>query len=188
MLLLHSQRRYIFEFDQSDCLLSVTMPSMVRHSLQTMLSVGYYRNIYTPPDSSTSFIQDYSRDGRLLQTLHLGTGRRVLYKYTKQARLSEILYDTTQVTLTYEESSGVIKTIHLMHDGFICTIRYRQTGLLWKGGNGDNCISQSFLMTFLLATVWNRSTDQSHKCSLWLLNYLPLKIENLLQTEWKPSP
>ncbi|XP_003414805.1 teneurin-1 isoform X2 [Loxodonta africana] len=130
MLLLHSQRRYIFEYDQSDCLLSVTMPSMVRHSLQTMLSVGYYRNIYTPPDSSTSFIQDYSRDGRLLQTLHLGTGRRVLYKYTKQARLSEILYDTTQVTLTYEESSGVIKTIHLMHDGFICTIRYRQTGPL----------------------------------------------------------
>uniref|UniRef100_A0A2K5KNZ1 Teneurin-1 n=1 Tax=Cercocebus atys TaxID=9531 RepID=A0A2K5KNZ1_CERAT len=130
MLLLHSQRRYIFEYDQPDCLLSVTMPSMVRHSLQTMLSVGYYRNIYTPPDSSTSFIQDYSRDGRLLQTLHLGTGRRVLYKYTKQARLSEVLYDTTQVTLTYEESSGVIKTIHLMHDGFICTIRYRQTGPL----------------------------------------------------------
>ncbi|XP_023054660.1 teneurin-1 isoform X2 [Piliocolobus tephrosceles] len=130
MLLLHSQRRYIFEYDQPDCLLSVTMPSMVRHSLQTMLSVGYYRNIYTPPDSSTSFIQDYSRDGRLLQTLHLGTGRRVLYKYTKQARLSEVLYDTTQVTLTYEESSGVIKTIHLMYDGFICTIRYRQTGPL----------------------------------------------------------
>ncbi|KAM6144218.1 teneurin-1 isoform 2-T2 [Erethizon dorsatum] len=130
MLLLHSQRRYIFEYDQSDCLLSITMPSMVRHSLQTMLSVGYYRNIYTPPDSSTSFIQDYGRDGRLLQTLHLGTGRRVLYKYTKQARLSEILYDTTQVTLTYEESSGVIKTIHLMHNGFICTIRYRQTGPL----------------------------------------------------------
>nr|XP_055125078.1 teneurin-1 isoform X3 [Symphalangus syndactylus] len=130
MLLLHSQRRYIFEYDQPDCLLSVTMPSMVRHSLQTMLSVGYYRNIYTPPDGGTSFIQDYSRDGRLLQTLHLGTGRRVLYKYTKQARLSEVLYDTTQVTFTYEESSGVIKTIHLMHDGFICTIRYRQTGPL----------------------------------------------------------
>lgn len=129
MLLLHSQRRYIFEYDQSDYLLSVTMPSMVRHALQTMLSVGYYRNIYTPPDSNAAFIQDITRDGRLLQTLYPGTGRRVLYKYTKQSRLSEILYDTTQVTFTYEESSGVIKTIHLMHDGFICTIRYRQTGL-----------------------------------------------------------
>ncbi|XP_030431049.1 teneurin-1 isoform X3 [Gopherus evgoodei] len=130
MLLLHSQRRYIFEYDQSDYLLSVTMPSMVRHSLQTMLSVGYYRNIYTPPDSTASFIQDFTGDGRLLQILYPGTGRRVLYKYTRQSRLSEILYDTTQVTFTYEESSGVIKTIHLMHDGFICTIRYRQTGPL----------------------------------------------------------
>ncbi|XP_040179861.1 teneurin-1 isoform X2 [Rana temporaria] len=129
-LFLHSQRRYIFEYDHSDYLASVTMPNMVRHSLQTMLSVGYYRNIYTPPDNSGSFIQDYTGDGRLLQTLHLGTGRRVFYKYTKQTRLSEILYDTTQVTFTYEESSGVIKTIHLIHEGFVCTIRYRQTGPL----------------------------------------------------------
>ncbi|XP_048370698.1 teneurin-1 [Sphaerodactylus townsendi] len=130
ILLLHSQRRYIFEYDQSDYLLSVTMPSMVRHSFQTMLSVGYYRNLYSPPDSGASFIQDFTRDGRLLQTLYPATGRRILYKYTKQSRLSEILYDTTQVSFTYEESSGVIKTIHLMHDGFICTIRYRQTGPL----------------------------------------------------------
>lgn len=132
MLLLHSQRRYIFEYDQSDYLLSVTMPSMVRHSFQTMLSVGYYRNLYFPPDNSASFIQDFTSDGRLLQTFYPGTGRRVLYKYTKQSRLSEILCDTTQVSLTYEEPSGVIKTIHLMHDGFICTIRYRQTGELYE--------------------------------------------------------
>lgn len=105
------------------------MPSMVRHSLQSMLSVGYYRNIYCPPDSGAHIIHDFSRDGRLLQTLHLGSGRRVLYKYTKQARLSEIIYDTTLVTFTYDDSSGMIKTIHLMHNGFICTIRYRQTGV-----------------------------------------------------------
>ncbi|KAJ8348239.1 hypothetical protein SKAU_G00268280 [Synaphobranchus kaupii] len=130
LLLLHSQRRYIFEYDQTDRLLSVTMPSMVRHSLQSMLSVGYYRNIYSPPDGTAAVIQDYARDGRLLQTLHMGTGRRTLYKYTKQFRLSEILYDTTLVTFTYDEASGVVKTIHLMHEGFICTIRYRQTGPL----------------------------------------------------------
>ncbi|XP_041112039.1 teneurin-1-like isoform X2 [Polyodon spathula] len=130
MLLLHSQRRYIFEYDQTDRLVSITMPSMVRHSLQTMLSVGYYRNIYTPPDSSDAVMQDYSRDGRLLQTLYLGTGRRALYRYTKQSRLSEILYDTTLVTFTYDDSSSVVKTIHLMQEGFICTIRYRQTGPL----------------------------------------------------------
>ncbi|XP_051791182.1 LOW QUALITY PROTEIN: teneurin-1 [Erpetoichthys calabaricus] len=130
MLLLHSQRRYIFEFDQGDRIVSITMPSMVRHSFQTMLSVGYFRNIYNPPDSSAAFIQDFARDGRLLQTIYLGTGRRVLYKYTKQSRLSEILFDTTLVTFTYDDSSSVVKTIHLMQEGFVCTIRYRQTGPL----------------------------------------------------------
>uniref|UniRef100_A0A4W4DY40 Teneurin transmembrane protein 1 n=1 Tax=Electrophorus electricus TaxID=8005 RepID=A0A4W4DY40_ELEEL len=130
LLLLHSQRRYTFEYDQTDRLLAVTMPSMVRHSLQSMLSVGYYRNIYTPPDSRASVVQDFARDGNLLQTLYLGTGRRLLYKYTKQARLSEIIYDTTLITFTYDDSSGMIKTIHLMHEGFVCTIRYRQTGPL----------------------------------------------------------
>lgn len=128
-LLLHSQRRYTFEYDQTDCLLSVTLPSMVRHSLQTSLSVGYYRNTYTPPDSPTSsFTQDYSHDGRLLQSLYLGTGRRVIYKYSRVARLAEILYDSTLVTFTYDEATGAVKTIHLMHEGFVCTIRYRQTG------------------------------------------------------------
>ncbi|XP_072573657.1 teneurin-1-like isoform X1 [Paramormyrops kingsleyae] len=130
VLLLHSQRRYIFEYDQTDRLLSVTMPSMVRHSLQSMLSVGYYRNIYSPPDNSASVVQDYTRDGRLLQSLYFGTGRRVLYKYTRQSRLAEILYDTALVTFTYDEASGVVKTIHLMQEGFVCTIRYRQTGPL----------------------------------------------------------
>ncbi|KAG8448011.1 hypothetical protein GDO86_015204 [Hymenochirus boettgeri] len=129
-LFLPSQRRYIFEYDHSDYLYSVTMPNMMRHTLQTTLSVGYYRNIYNPPDNGGSFIQDISSDGRLLQTLHIGTGRRVLYKYTKQTRLSEIVYDTTQITFTYEETSGVIKTIHLMHEGFVCAIRYRKTGPL----------------------------------------------------------
>ncbi|XP_048090004.1 LOW QUALITY PROTEIN: teneurin-1 [Alosa alosa] len=131
MLLLHSQRRYTFEYDQTDYLLSVTMPSMVRHSLQSTLSVAYYRNTYTPPDTpSSALIQDYAHDGRLLQTLHLGTGRRTIYRYNRMSHLAEVLYDSTLVTFTYDEAAGAIKTIHLMQDGFICSIRYKQTGPL----------------------------------------------------------
>lgn len=80
MLLLHSQRRYVFEYDQTDRLVAVTMPSMVKHTLQSLLSIGYYRNIYAPPDSQASFIQDYTLDGRLMRTQYLGTGRRVIYR------------------------------------------------------------------------------------------------------------
>ncbi len=81
MLLLHSQRRYVFDYDQTDRLVAVTMPSMVKHTLQSLLSVGYYRNIHTPPDSQSSFMQDYTLDGRLLRTQYLGTGRSVIYRY-----------------------------------------------------------------------------------------------------------
>lgn len=81
MLLLHSQRRYVFEYDQTDRLIAVTMPSMVKHSLQSLLSIGYYRNVYTPPDSQASFTQDYALDGRLLRTQYLGTGRSIIYRY-----------------------------------------------------------------------------------------------------------
>ncbi|XP_038630838.1 teneurin-1 isoform X3 [Scyliorhinus canicula] len=129
-LLLHSQRRYIFDYDQTDRLFSVTMPSMVRHTLQTICSVGYHRNIYSPPDSRASVIQDYTEDGRLLQTLYLGTGRMVIYKYTRLSKFSEIIYDTIQVNFTYDEAAGVIKTIQLIHEGFTCTVRFRQTGPL----------------------------------------------------------
>uniref|UniRef100_A0A8D3EBD1 Teneurin transmembrane protein 1 n=1 Tax=Scophthalmus maximus TaxID=52904 RepID=A0A8D3EBD1_SCOMX len=130
MLLLHSQRRYVFDYDQTDRLVAVTMPSMVKHTLQSLLSVGYYRNIYTPPDSQASFMQDFTLDGRLMRIQYLGTGRGVIYRYTPAARLSEVVYDSTLVTFTYDESSGTVKTIHLTHNGFISSIRYRQTGPL----------------------------------------------------------
>lgn len=51
-----------------------------------------------------------------------------LLRYTPAARLSEVVYDSTLVTFTYDDASGMVKTIHLTHNGFISSIRYRQTG------------------------------------------------------------
>uniref|UniRef100_A0A674NRX2 Teneurin-2 n=1 Tax=Takifugu rubripes TaxID=31033 RepID=A0A674NRX2_TAKRU len=130
MLLLHSKRRYIFEYDRTDRLVAVALPSMAKHTLQSLLSIGYYRNIHTPPASQASFVQDFTLDGRLLKTQYLGTGRSVIYRYTPAARLSEVVYDSTLVTFTYDDASGTVKTIHLTHSGFISSIRYRQTGPL----------------------------------------------------------
>lgn len=49
-------------------------------------------------------------------------------RYTPAAKLSEVVYDSSLVTFTYDEASGTVKTIHLTHNGFISSIRYRQTG------------------------------------------------------------
>ncbi|XP_051048221.1 teneurin-4 [Phodopus roborovskii] len=130
VLHLHSQRQYIFEFDKNDRLSSVTMPNVARQTLETIRSVGYYRNIYQPPEGNASVIQDFTEDGHLLHTFYLGTGRRVIYKYGKLSKLAETLYDTTRVSFTYDEAAGMLKTINLQNEGFTCTIRYRQIGPL----------------------------------------------------------
>ncbi|MEQ2310603.1 Teneurin-4 [Ameca splendens] len=130
VLLLYSQRQYIFEFDKNDRLSSVTMPNVARHTLETSRSIGYYRNTYHPPEGNASMLQDYSEDGQLLQITHLGTGRRVIYNYGKLSKLLEILYDTTRIGFSYDEVAGMLKTVNLQSEGFTCTIRYRQIGPL----------------------------------------------------------
>ncbi|XP_036012591.1 teneurin-2 isoform X24 [Mus musculus] len=130
VLLLQSQRQYIFEYDSSDRLHAVTMPSVARHSMSTHTSIGYIRNIYNPPESNASVIFDYSDDGRILKTSFLGTGRQVFYKYGKLSKLSEIVYDSTAVTFGYDETTGVLKMVNLQSGGFSCTIRYRKVGPL----------------------------------------------------------
>lgn len=108
VLLLHSQRQYIFEFDKNDRLSSVTMPNVARQTLETIRSIGYYRNIYRPPEGNASVIQDFTEDEQLLHTLYLGTGRRVIYKYGKLSKLAEMLYDTTKISFTYDETAGML--------------------------------------------------------------------------------
>lgn len=130
VLLLQSQRQYIFEFDTSGRITAVTMPSVARHTMFTHVSIGYIRNTYNPPESNASIIHDFSEDGRPKATHYLGTGRRVLYKYGKLAKLAEILYDSTVVTFGYDETAGVLKMVNLQSGGFSCTIRYRKMGPL----------------------------------------------------------
>uniref|UniRef100_A0A8C2HQ84 Teneurin-2 n=1 Tax=Cyprinus carpio TaxID=7962 RepID=A0A8C2HQ84_CYPCA len=130
VLLLQSQRQYIFEFDASNRITAVTMPSVARHTMFTHVSIGYIRNTYNPPESNASIIYDFSEDGRPQAAYFLGTGRRVLYKYGKLAKLSEILYDSTAITFGYDETAGVLKMVNLQSGGFSCTIRYRKMGPL----------------------------------------------------------
>ncbi|MEQ2265788.1 Teneurin-3, partial [Xenotaenia resolanae] len=65
VLLLHSQHQYIFDYDSGNRLSAVTMPSVARHTMQTIRSVGYYRNMYTPPESNASVTVDYSEEGQV---------------------------------------------------------------------------------------------------------------------------
>ncbi|XP_076877219.1 teneurin-3 isoform X2 [Brachyhypopomus gauderio] len=130
LLVLASQRQYTFEYDPDGRLAAVTMPSLARYTMETVRSVSYYRNLYHPPESNASVAVDYSEDGRLLRVVQAGTGRRVVYHYRWHSKLAEVLYDATRATFTYDETAGVLKTVNLQSEGFVCTIRYRQLGPL----------------------------------------------------------
>ncbi|XP_028838153.1 teneurin-2 isoform X4 [Denticeps clupeoides] len=130
LLLQQSQKQYVFEFDTSGRVTSVTVPSMAKHTMSTHVSIGYIRNTYNPPESNASVIHDFHEDGRPRATFHLGTGRRVIYKHGKLGKLSEVLYDGTAVTFGYDETTSVLKMVNLQSGGFSCTIRYRKLGPL----------------------------------------------------------
>uniref|UniRef100_A0A6I8PGC2 Teneurin transmembrane protein 4 n=1 Tax=Ornithorhynchus anatinus TaxID=9258 RepID=A0A6I8PGC2_ORNAN len=131
VLLLPSQRRFVFGFDENGRLASVTTPNAARRTLETVRSVGYYRDIYRPPEGEAPAVRDFAADGRLLGTQHLGTGRRVVYRYGPLAKLAEVLYDATRVAFAYDEAAGTLKTVHLQAaDGFACALRFRQIGPL----------------------------------------------------------
>ncbi|KAI5624951.1 teneurin-3 isoform X2, partial [Silurus asotus] len=130
VLILASQRQFTFEYDSDGELSAVILPSVARYTMTTIRSVSYYRNLYHPPESNASVAVDYGEDGRLLRTLRTGMGRRVIYRYRWNNKLAEVVYDSTRVSFTYDETTGVLKTVNLQSEGFICTIRYRQLGPL----------------------------------------------------------
>lgn len=130
VLILASQRQFTFEHDSDGELSAVILPSVARYTMETIRSITYYRNLYHPPESNASVAVDYSEDGRLLQLLQTGTGRRVIYRYRWNDKLAEVVYDSTRVSFTYDETLSVLKTVNLQSEGFICTIRYRQLGPL----------------------------------------------------------
>ncbi|KAF7706925.1 hypothetical protein HF521_018143 [Silurus meridionalis] len=130
VLILASQRQFTFEYDSDGELSAVILPSVARYIMTTIRSVTYYRNLYHPPESNASVAVDYGEDGRLLRTLRTGMGRRVIYRYRWNNKLAEVVYDSTRVSFTYDETIGVLKTVNLQSEGFICTIRYRQLGPL----------------------------------------------------------
>uniref|UniRef100_A0A8C4NBS7 EGF-like domain-containing protein n=1 Tax=Eptatretus burgeri TaxID=7764 RepID=A0A8C4NBS7_EPTBU len=131
ILRLPSQRRYIFEFDKRDHLVSVIMPTMARHLLGTIRSVGYYRNVYTPPETATLLVEDYTEEGLLLYRAFLGTGRCILFRYGRMFRPTAVMYDGTQVSFTHDEGSGALKLVSLQVGTFSCFIRYRLVGPLF---------------------------------------------------------
>lgn len=170
VLLLYSQRQYIFEFDKNDCFFFVMMFNVVWQILEIICLVGYYRNIYQFFEGNVLVIQDFIEDGYFFYIFYLGIGCRVIYKYGKLLKLVEILYDIIKVSFIYDEMVGMLKIINLQNEGFICIICYCQIGFLidWQ------------IFCFIEEGMVNVCFDYNYDNSFWVISMQVVINEILL--------
>ncbi|KAK6619588.1 hypothetical protein RUM43_012345 [Polyplax serrata] len=100
-LTLPSGRAFQFTYDSEGGIRHITLPSGTKHSFSCQPSLGFIRVTYTPPGSTRSYIQHYSNEGALLQTVYPGDGARVIYRYHKSGLLSEVIHGDGKSEINY---------------------------------------------------------------------------------------
>lgn len=113
---LASNREFSLEYDENGGLRHITLPSGTQHSFSCQASLGFLRVTYTPPGSTRSYLQHYSHEGNLLQTVFPGDGARIVYRYHPWGQLSEIVHGDGKSEIRYTESGLPSEVIHTEKD------------------------------------------------------------------------
>ncbi|XP_034947958.1 teneurin-a isoform X2 [Chelonus insularis] len=113
---LASGREFSLEYDENGGLRHVILPAGTRHSFSCQASLGFLRVTYTPPGSTRSYLQHYSHDGNLLQTVFPGDGARIVYRYHPWGQLSEVVHGDGKSEIRYTESGLPSEVIHTEKD------------------------------------------------------------------------
>ncbi|XP_046747873.1 teneurin-a isoform X4 [Diprion similis] len=113
---LASSRRFSLQYDDDGGLRHVTLPSGTKHSFSCQASLGFLRVTYTPPGSSRAYLQHYSHDGNLLQTVFPGDGARIVYRYHTSGQIAEIVHGDGKSEIIYTENGLPSEVIHSEKD------------------------------------------------------------------------
>lgn len=104
---LASQRSFSLSYDADGGLRHITLPSGTKHSFSLQPSIGFLRATYTPPGSTRAYLQHYTHSGLLLQTVFPGEGARVVYRYTDNGKIQEIIHGDGKSIYNYSPTSGL---------------------------------------------------------------------------------
>ncbi|XP_058794630.1 teneurin-a isoform X3 [Phymastichus coffea] len=113
---LASNRIFSLEYDDDGGLRYIILPSGTKHSFSCQASLGFMRVTYTPPGSSRSYLQHYSHEGNLLQTVFPGDGARIVYRYHTSGQLAEIVHGDGKSEMHYTETGLPSEVIHSERD------------------------------------------------------------------------
>ena len=113
---LGSGREFNLLYDEDGGLRHIVLPSGTRHSFSCQASLGFMRVTYTPPGSSRSYLQHYSHEGNLLQSVFPGDGARIVYRYHSSGQLAEVVHGDGKSEMHYTEMGLPSEVIHSERD------------------------------------------------------------------------
>ncbi|XP_076628810.1 teneurin-a transmembrane protein isoform X11 [Colletes latitarsis] len=113
---LASDRHFSLQYDDDGGLRHIILPSGTKHSFSCQASLGFLRVTYTPPGCSRAYLQHYSHDGNLLQTVFPGDGARIVYRYHTSGQLAEVVHGDGKSEIRYTESGLPSEVIHSERD------------------------------------------------------------------------
>lgn len=113
---LPSDRAFSLQYDDDGGLRHIILPSGTKHSFSCQSSLGFLRVTYTPPGSSRAYLQHYSHDGNLLQTVFPGDGARIVYRYHTSGQLAEVVHGDGKSEMRYTDSGLPSEVIHSERD------------------------------------------------------------------------
>lgn len=125
-LVMPGGQEYLLNYDANGNLTEITLPSGATHQLG--YTVVDLPESYTPP-ANPSYQKSYNRDRAVIR-LTLPTGRNVVYEYDSGGRITDIKYDTTETTFTYNSLTDILASIQrtpdqisydLVYDGALLT-------------------------------------------------------------------
>ncbi|XP_024941633.1 teneurin-a isoform X3 [Cephus cinctus] len=113
---LPSNRHFSLQYDDDGGLRHIILPSGTKHSFSCQASLGFLRVTYTPPGSSRAYLQHYSHDGNLLQTVFPGDGARIVYRYHTSGQIAEVVHGDGKSEIRYIENGLPSEVIHSERD------------------------------------------------------------------------
>ncbi|KAG5320005.1 TENA protein, partial [Acromyrmex heyeri] len=113
---LASNRQFSLQYDDDGGLRHIILPSETKHSFSCQASLGFLRVTYTPPGSTRAYLQHYSHEGNLLQTVFPGDGARIVYRYHTSGQLAEVVHGDGKSEIRYTESGLPSEVIHSERD------------------------------------------------------------------------
>ncbi|OQR66691.1 teneurin-3-like [Tropilaelaps mercedesae] len=104
-----SGREYLLKYDKNGGLESITTPKSTLHSYQVLVSIGFYKLLYTPPGNHGPLTVYYNDRGQPVLKIFPGDNGRVLYRYNNQSLLAAVVYGGGKVVTNYT-SHGFVKS------------------------------------------------------------------------------